>query len=339
MASLENHSRWARWFVPALAFAVAAGLRYLLLNAGFPNDHFVYITAGWQMLSGDWPTRDWLDPGLPLQFLASAAAQALLGRTLFAEGVLVALAFGTAAALTALVVLESTGSTGLAAVAALLEIAILPRSYGYPKMLVYAAACLALQRYAPWPRGRTRWTLAAAVAIGFLFRHDHGVYVGLAAVLSAWLAAEPPAWTHRVREVVKVTAATVTLLSPYVVYIALFGGWPAYLRAGLGFSAQEAERQPHIWPSVVDADPWQPMLVYELYAIPLVSCVALAWLRQPAERRRQAAFVVPVAAMALTITSGFVRDPLSPGCRMPSFPRSCSAHGCVIGRAPRHTRG
>ena len=335
MASLEDHSAWARWTVPALAFAVGAGLRYLLLNAGFPNDHFVYITVGWQMLSGDWPTRDWVDPGLPLQFLASAAVQAVFGSTLFAEGVLVSFAFGTAAALTALVVVESTGSAALATWAALLEIAILPRSYGYPKMLVYAAACLALQRYAARPGSASRWAVAAAVAIGFLFRHDHGVFVGLAAALAAWLSADPATWTQRVRDVVKVATAALALLSPYVVYVAVYGGWPAYLRAGLEFSAQEAERQPHVWPSVFGGDPWQSMLLYELYAIPVVAgspwrgCDrgqagagrwrswrrSLPWPRQS-----------PIASFGIRWRTG---------CRMPSFPPWCSAHGCCAARRAR----
>jgi hypothetical protein len=310
MVSTEDHGAWARWIVPALAFLAGAGLRYLLLNVGFPNDHFVYITAGWQMLSGDWPTRDWVDPGLPLQFLASAGAQAVLGPTLFAEGVLVSVAFGAAAALTAVVVLASTGSAALAALAALLEIVIFPRTYGYPKMLVYAAACLAIQRHAAQPGRQSRWALAAAIAIAFMFRHDHGVFVGLAAALAAWLSAEPETWTLRVRDAVKVMAASLTLLSSYAVYVAAYGGWPAYLRAGLDFSAQEAERQPHVWPSVFGADPWQSMLVYEFYAIPLVAAVVLARLQPSAERRRQMAFVAPVATMAVAITYAFVRDPL-----------------------------
>ena len=130
-----------QWHLPLAVAALTAGFRYLLLNVGFPNDHFVYISGGWQMLSGDWPTRDWVDPGLPLQFLASATAQALLGPTLFAEGVLVSLGFGVAAALTTVVVRRLTGSVALAVAAAALEVLILPRTYSYPKMLIYAAAC------------------------------------------------------------------------------------------------------------------------------------------------------------------------------------------------------
>ena len=49
-------------------FAVTAAFRFLALKGGFVNDHFVYISGGRQMLFGEWPTRDWIDPGLPLMF-------------------------------------------------------------------------------------------------------------------------------------------------------------------------------------------------------------------------------------------------------------------------------
>jgi hypothetical protein len=53
-------------------FALAAGFRFLALKNGFVNDHFVYISGGRQMLFGEWPTRDWIDPGLPLMFGADS---------------------------------------------------------------------------------------------------------------------------------------------------------------------------------------------------------------------------------------------------------------------------
>jgi len=54
-----------RWplIVYALLFAVTAAFRFLALKSGFVNDHFVYISGGRQMLFGEWPTRDWIDPG------------------------------------------------------------------------------------------------------------------------------------------------------------------------------------------------------------------------------------------------------------------------------------
>jgi hypothetical protein len=74
-------------------FALAAAFRFLALKNGFVNDHFVHISGGRQMLFGEWPRRDWIDPGLPLMFGASALAQAVFGSTLFAEAMLVSLAF------------------------------------------------------------------------------------------------------------------------------------------------------------------------------------------------------------------------------------------------------
>ena len=75
--------RWP-WLVYAALFALAACFRFLALKAGFVNDHFVYITGGRQMLFGEWPTRDWIDPGLPAQFLPApwrgTAAAALFAR-------------------------------------------------------------------------------------------------------------------------------------------------------------------------------------------------------------------------------------------------------------------
>src|SRR5688572_12210902 len=133
--------------LPALAFGAALGtlfagtalFRFLALVRGFSNDHFLHLAAAQQILLGEWPTRDFIDPGLPLTYVVSAGAQWLLGRTLLAEGLLVACAFGLAAVLTAAAARELTGSRVLALGAAILEVAIVPRTYGYPKILAYAA--------------------------------------------------------------------------------------------------------------------------------------------------------------------------------------------------------
>src|SRR3954463_7831362 len=142
MYSTRPPAAWVRWGLYVVVFLVASAFRFILLDSGFSNDHFVYITAGWQMLLGEWPTRDWVDPGLPLMFLASAGAQALFGSTLFAEAVLTSCAFGLAAAFTVAAVFEFGGSAAVALLAAALEVLILPRTYGYPKVLAYAFAFL-----------------------------------------------------------------------------------------------------------------------------------------------------------------------------------------------------
>ena len=121
-----------RWplIVSALLFAIMAAFRFLALKSGFVNDHFVYITGGRQMLFGEWPTRDWIDPGLPLMFAASAFAQKVFGPTLFAEAMLVSVAFGVAAACTAAGVRQLTASMALGLVAAIIEVAVFPLDPG-----------------------------------------------------------------------------------------------------------------------------------------------------------------------------------------------------------------
>ena len=147
----------------AAVFAVTGAFRFLALKSGFVNDHFVYISGGRQMLFGEWPTRDWIDPGLPLMFAASAFAQRVFGPTLFAEAMLVSMAFGVAAAGTVAGVRYLTGSMMLGLLAAVIEVAVFPRTYSYPKILAYASAFVA---YGWYLRRRSTRVPRAAPSIG-----------------------------------------------------------------------------------------------------------------------------------------------------------------------------
>ena len=84
--------------VAVIAGVATALVRYLGLE-GFSNDHFQYLAAAQQMLLGEWPTRDFADPGMPLMYAASAAAQIVFGRSLFAEAMLIAIVYGMTSAL------------------------------------------------------------------------------------------------------------------------------------------------------------------------------------------------------------------------------------------------
>ena len=121
-----------------LSGVLTASFRFLG-TAEFNNDHFVHLTAAQQVLFGEWPTRDFIDIGRPLQIVASAAAQRFIGHNLFAEALLVSAAFGAAAALTAAVVFTLTGSAWFAVAAVAVEVAAFPRTYSYPKLLAIAA--------------------------------------------------------------------------------------------------------------------------------------------------------------------------------------------------------
>ena len=84
--------------VAVIAGVATALVRYLGLE-GFSNDHFQYLAAAQQMRLGEWPTRDFADPGMPLMYAASAAAQIVFGRSLFAEAMLIAIVYGVTSAL------------------------------------------------------------------------------------------------------------------------------------------------------------------------------------------------------------------------------------------------
>ena len=70
----------------------------------------------------------------------------------------------------------------MAVAAAVLEIAIAPRTYSYPKLIVYAAGILLLWRYIDQPSNRRAVRLAVATTLAFYLRHDHGLYLGLVTI-------------------------------------------------------------------------------------------------------------------------------------------------------------
>src|SRR5258705_8313496 len=93
-----------RWRVPpavaaALVGAAAFASVYLATGA-IENDHFVMLARAHQVLYGDWPVRDFEDPGMPLAYLLSAAAAALFGPTIFVNVIVSLVLFGITAELT-----------------------------------------------------------------------------------------------------------------------------------------------------------------------------------------------------------------------------------------------
>ena len=81
-----------------------------------------------------------------------------------------------AAAVTFLVISDLTGSMAAGLAGAFVEVALYPRLYSYPKILVPAVALLLIQRYVRRP-GRVPLVLMAIwTAVAVLLRHDLGVY-------------------------------------------------------------------------------------------------------------------------------------------------------------------
>lgn len=319
----------ARWAVAAACggFVLTALYRFLA-TASFPNDEHEYLAGAQQILvAGEWPTRDFFDPGRPLMYLASAAAQAVFGRTLFAEAVLTSVAFGLAAALLLIAARRLSGSLLVAVIATVLTVALFPRPYAYPKVLLYVAAPLLMWAWVSKPTLLRLAGMAALVAVSSLLRHDHGVYLGGAVAATICLA---PATGNgqRVARLATFAAFVTVCLLPYAIYIERSEGVFSFLRAAWNYSSREAERtRLHL-----DSLGWghDARLFYLAYLLPLAT---LAWslLDWRVYNRTISAVAVPLAALALVTNAGFLRDPLQLRVADIVVPILCGAW--LVGRA------
>ena len=159
---------------------VTFGFRSLILR-DFPNDHFMHLAWAQQILFGDLPGRDFVDPGYPLTYGLSALAQ--LGQPgPLSEALLTITALSIAAAALVVLVTRLTGSLTAGVVAALFSVAMQPQLYNYPKVIAPAIALLLLAWHEARPsRGRLA-ALATWTTASFLSRYDLGLYVAAAVV-------------------------------------------------------------------------------------------------------------------------------------------------------------
>jgi hypothetical protein len=305
-----------RLFLAASAAGVITGLLRFLSLTGFPNDHFLYLAPAQQMLAGEWPSRDFVDPGTPLMYAASAAARLLVESPLLAEAILVSVAFGIAAAVTLYVAYRASASLGVAVFVTGLEVALFPRSYHYPKLLVYAAGVLAMWSYASVPsRSRAAW-LAACVVVAFLFRHDHGVYLGAAGLFTVALA--HPRWRDALVRTADAAAMIAALAAPYLLYVHSTAGLVAYVRSGLTYSRQEADRTMLAAPlidlqTLASTDNARAALFYVFHLLPLAALAAIGWRLAHSRSeavRADAVRIVPVAVLAIAVNLTLLRQPL-----------------------------
>jgi hypothetical protein len=213
----------------AVALAVFAGtflVRFLTVE--FSNDHFVHLSRGRQILLGDVPDRDFFDPGLFLQYYASAAALTLSGGTLLGEAILTSSAIALGAALTFVLAATLSASTTLGLAAAVAAAATAPRLYSYPKVFLFVLALVCAHVYARTPSKGGLVTLAAVTVIAFLFRHDHGVYIGITLV-GFFVLLDWDAPRRALSSAVRYAALTALFLMPFAIFIEATTGLVAYV--------------------------------------------------------------------------------------------------------------
>jgi hypothetical protein len=247
-----------RLVIGALGIALLTiAYRYLSFT-DFSNDHFVHLSVAQQITMGDLPVRDFVERGLPLMPLISAAGQVLLGEGLRSELWVIAIAYGIAAALTYAISVHMSGSATVAAFGALLPVAVYPVSYSYPKLLGPAVGCAAACWYCAKPDTARAVLMAVAVSVAFLLRHDLGVFLGVSTV--AMMLAYHGVSRPTLVSVARMVAIAMLIVAPYLVWVQVFEGLSTYVREGMVFSQREAQRANWWTPPPFAVDASRPLV-------------------------------------------------------------------------------
>lgn len=222
--------------VPAVGGGMAIAFLFTLLlrfqTATFGNDHFTHLSRARQILLGEWPIRDFFDPGQFLHYYMSAAAQLIFGYNLFGEALLTASCIALGAALTFGISSRVSGSRIIGACASLITVVAFPRLYNYPKVLLYVAAIWLAWSYAHLPGPRRLAALALFSIVAFLFRYDHGIYIG-AMLTGTLLLLHWPEPRARWRTAVVYLSLCSLLVLPFAAYVHWATGLPEYMQSSL----------------------------------------------------------------------------------------------------------
>lgn len=281
--------------VAVLIGAVAFAARYALTGA-IENDHFVTFARALQVLHGDWPVRNFEDPGFPLSYLLFSGIAALFGPSLFVNVLLCVFLLALTSAFTYLLTFRGTGSQTAAIAAAAFTVDVYPRLYNATKVIVPVVAIWLAWRYADAPRRGRLFALAAWTAIAFLLRHDYFVYVTLGNIVLLATSDGPP--LQSVTRVGRYFALSLLLMLPWLLYVQMSEGLPAYFSSALEFTAVEGRR------TATGTMPW---VFFAFLAVPIAGLIA-SWKRGTHLSRGQLA---SAAVMLLSLDFVFLRDVLA----------------------------
>lgn len=191
---------------------------FLFANPDFANDDFDQLSKARQVLSGELPERDFYDDGRPLTVYISAAVQ-WFSPTLLSALTVEAGAIAIGVAIVYVLAYRLSGSTLLGLLSALFTMAMRPRLYNYPKVLVFPLGLWLLWRYVDHPTRGRLIQLGVLTVVASLFRYDYGMYLGVACVFVLIAV-------HRARVLPALAAyATVAVVcgAPYLVWLAANG--------------------------------------------------------------------------------------------------------------------
>ena len=226
--------------VPGVVIAIVAGLYKAILMGAAGNDDYQHLTYARQLLAGDLPLRDFWDLSTTLQEIISAVSQLVFGHRLLSEAIVVGVATAVAVFLVFRLMRTLTGSALAAIVCASLFVVAAPRTYAYPKWVVYATAASLWWSYVWWPSTRKAVLAGASVAAAFYWRHDHGVLAAIGVALSVSAA---HGWTREAaRRTAVAGAVALFAVLPYLVFAAVVLGPVSFAQLDLASLTDEQAR-------------------------------------------------------------------------------------------------
>ena len=231
----------------ALTFLAVAAFRWLTLSE-FLNDHFDHVALAQQIRLGALPLRDFVDEGMPLMYLVSAAAWSIVKVPFLAEAIIVAVAFAVAAALSFRAAALISHSVLAATIATVAQAAVYPRTYSYPKLLVQALAITVAWWAVTHLTVRRIATLSAATAVGYYFRHDHALYLGVATIALLVVAQWRSGLAAVARSVAIYTGFAAAFVLPHLLYVQWAVGVPTYVAIARQYVSSESATAPYALP-------------------------------------------------------------------------------------------
>ena len=209
-----------------------ASFVFRFLNPDFEMEQFIRLVGARQILNGELPDRDFLNRGYTGAYYAAAAAMAVFGDALLGDLVLTASFIAIGAVLTWFLSFQASASVVVACIATLMAVAYYPALYNYPKIVLPVLGLVAVWRYLDHPGVGRLWTVAAAIVVAIVFRHDHGFYLGLATI-TALACAHLPDLEQFGRRAGTLLLCVLAFGSPYIATLAVNGRLVAHVRTSL----------------------------------------------------------------------------------------------------------